>query len=92
MTLSRTQQQRDITILQLVSSLPTHPYDLEQQLLVMGQWWSRKGGVHKQLKSLQDEGLVTSTWQTPQNGRARLIYSITEAGIAYFQRVAIPRY
>ena len=59
MTLSRKQQQRDIATLQLLSTLPTHPYDLERQLLAMGAWWSRKGGVHKYLKDLQAEGLVS---------------------------------
>jgi DNA-binding PadR family transcriptional regulator len=43
------------------------------------------------MKRLQGDELVTSVWETPQNGRARLIYSITEAGIAYLQRVAGPQ-
>jgi hypothetical protein len=29
-----------------------------------------EGGVHKHLKGLQAEGLVRSSWETPQNGRA----------------------
>jgi DNA-binding PadR family transcriptional regulator len=91
MTLSRKKQQRDIAILQLLSTLPTHPYDLERQLLAMGQWWSTHGAVNLRLKRLQVDGLVTSAWETPQNSRARLVCSITEAGIAYLQRVGIPR-
>jgi DNA-binding PadR family transcriptional regulator len=87
MILSRKQQQRDITVLQLLCALPTHAYDLERQLAALGHTWSTHGAVNQHLKSLREEGLVTSAWETPQNSRARLIYSITEAGMAYLQRV-----
>jgi PadR family transcriptional regulator, regulatory protein PadR len=66
--------------------MPTHPYDLERQLLAMGEWWSRKGGVHRHLKGLQADGMVTSAWHFPSAGPARLVYTITEAGIAYLRR------
>jgi DNA-binding PadR family transcriptional regulator len=89
MTFSRKQQQRDITVLQLLSTLPTHPYDLERKLLAMGQWWSTHGAVNLRLKRLQAEGLVTNAWETPQYGRARLVYSITEAGVACLHRTGI---
>jgi DNA-binding PadR family transcriptional regulator len=91
MTLSRLQQQRDTTILHLLSSLPTHAYGLERQLLAMGEWWCRKGGVHRHLKGLAQEGLVTSAWEIPREGKPRLVYSITEEGRAYVQRTTIPR-
>src|SRR5215469_15602891 len=90
MTYSPKQQQRDLVILQLLSILPTYAYDLERHLLAMGQWWSLKGGVHKHLKSLQAEGLVTSTWDFPVAGPARLVYTITEEGMAYVKRISIP--
>jgi hypothetical protein len=57
---SAKQQHRDLLILQLLSILPTHAFDLERQLLAMGAWWSLKGDVHKHLKGLQAEGLVTN--------------------------------
>ena len=91
MSISRLQQQRDATILQLLCTMPTHAYDLERQLLAMGEWWSRKGGVHRHLKGLQAEGLVTSAWEIPVQGKPRLVYTITEAGHAYVQRRGMPR-
>jgi DNA-binding PadR family transcriptional regulator len=91
MTISRLQQQRDATILQLLSSMPTHAHDLERQLLAMGQWWCRKGKIHQHLKGLQAEGLVTSAWEIPAQGRPRLVYTITETGRAYMQRRGMPR-
>jgi DNA-binding PadR family transcriptional regulator len=91
MTCSYKQQQRDLLILQLLCSLPTHAYDLERQLLAMGAWWCRKGGVHQHLKGLQAQGLVTSGWDLPDAGPARLVYTITEAGNACVQRAGMGR-
>jgi DNA-binding PadR family transcriptional regulator len=71
--------------------MPTHAYDLERQLLAMEQWWSRKGGVHRHLKGLYRQGLVINAWEIPHEGKPRLVYSITEAGVAYLQRMGIPR-
>jgi len=85
-TRSPKQQQRDVVILQLLCALLTHAYDLERQLLAMSEWWSRKRGVHKHLICLQAEGLVTSAWDFSDAGPARLVYTITEAGMAYVQR------
>jgi DNA-binding PadR family transcriptional regulator len=88
-TLSPKQQQRDLDLLPLLCILPTHAYDLERQLLAMGAWWSHKGGIHQHLKGLQAQGLVTSAWDFPDAGPARLVYTITEEGCAYVQRVGI---
>jgi DNA-binding PadR family transcriptional regulator len=89
MPLSRLQQQRDVAVLELLCALPSHPYGLERQLAAQGHTWSTHGAVNQRLKRLQEEGLVTNAWETPQNGRARLIYSITEAGVACLQRIGV---
>jgi DNA-binding PadR family transcriptional regulator len=86
MTVSRKLQERDVAVLQLLWAMPTHPYDLERQLSALGYTWSTHGAVIRHLKGLQAAGLVTSAWETPQDGRARLIYTVTEAGVAYLQR------
>jgi DNA-binding PadR family transcriptional regulator len=62
---------------------------------VTGWRWERggvgKGGFHQHLKGLQEAGLVTSAWDFPTAGPARLVYTITEAGMAYVQRVGKPQ-
>ena len=82
----------DVAILLLLVALPTNPYDLEQPLAAFGYVWSTSGTVSIRLKRLAEEGLVLRTWETPGNERPRLIYSITEAGMAYLRRAALPRY
>jgi DNA-binding PadR family transcriptional regulator len=78
----------DVAILLLLVALPTHPYDLERPLAAFGYVWSKPGTVNQRLKRLRAEGLATSVWETPQHGRARLIYSISADGIAYLRREA----
>lgn len=69
--------------------MPTNPYDLEQPLASFGYVWSKPGSVSTRLKRLAQEGLVSRTWETTGNDRPRLIYSLTDAGMAYLQRVVV---
>jgi PadR family transcriptional regulator, regulatory protein PadR len=80
-----------VAVLQLLCAVSTHPYDVQRSLSALGYAWNTHGAIIQHLKSLQAEGLVTSDWETPQNGRARMVYSITEAGVAYVQGVGLPR-
>jgi DNA-binding PadR family transcriptional regulator len=79
----------DVAILLLLYAIPTHAADLERQIAEFGYVWSRSGGIHLHLKRLAHEGLVSSAWNVPGNEQPRLIYSITQAGIAYLQRMTI---
>ena len=80
----------DVAILLLIYTIPTHAADLERQLAAFGYVWSRLGGLHSHLKRLAQEGLVSSSRNVPGDEQPRLIYSITEAGLAYLRRVAMP--
>jgi DNA-binding PadR family transcriptional regulator len=42
--------------------------------------------VYDALKRLEQDGLLTRRWEIQEAGPARVIYTITEAGIAYLQR------
>jgi predicted transcriptional regulator len=67
----------DRTILLLLLAMPTYPYDLHRQLVALGHACGTGRTVHYHVKLLTQDGLVASAWETPQNGGARLIYSIT---------------
>ena len=69
---AETVQQRSVAILQLLWALPSHLYDIERQLAALEYMWSTHGAVIRHLKGLQADGLVTSVWETPQYGCARL--------------------
>jgi DNA-binding PadR family transcriptional regulator len=81
----------DVAILLLLVAMPTTSSDLEQPLATFGYMWSTPGMVGQHLRQLAQDGLVARTWDTSGNDRPRLIYSITEAGLAYLRRVGIPR-
>lgn len=83
--------QLDVAILLLLVALPTNPYDLVRPLATFGYVWSKPGTVSLRLKQLAQEGLVVGTWETAGSDRPRLIYTVTEAGLAYLQWVAMPR-
>ena len=38
------------------------------------------GWLYRSLRTMADEGLVTSYWTTPQHGPARRVYAITQEG------------
>jgi DNA-binding PadR family transcriptional regulator len=52
----------------------------------------RSAPVYDALKRLEQDGLVTRHWEIQEAGPARVIYTITEDGIAYLQRQDLPRY
>lgn len=79
----------DVAILLLLFALPTHATDLEQALATFDHVWSKPGSVSHHLRQLAREGLVSRTWDTAGNDRPHLIYSITEAGMAYLRRMTI---
>jgi poly-beta-hydroxybutyrate-responsive repressor len=60
-----------------------HGYKIVQQLAEMPMFdghTPNASGVYRTLKLMYCEGLVTSAWEQPDGGPARIQYSITEAG------------
>jgi PadR family transcriptional regulator PadR len=70
-------------VLLLLSQAPAHGYEL---LTRLGEVFPRSGGLpdpgafYRLLRGLENDGDVTSSWETPQAGPARRVYAITEDG------------
>lgn len=71
-------------VLLLLSQAPAHGYDL---LARLGEVFPRSGPLpdpgafYRLLRGLENEGAVISSWETPQAGPARRVYSITDDGL-----------
>jgi PadR family transcriptional regulator, regulatory protein PadR len=70
---------RSCLLLQLHEG-PAHGYGLNEDLRAFGLHHHDPGGVYRTLRSMEQEGLVSSYWQTSHSGPARRTYSITEEG------------
>lgn len=44
--------------------------------------------MYRLLRSLEEQGLVSSSWQTPEAGPSRRVYVITEQGIEALELMA----
>ncbi len=62
---------------------PNHGYALHDQIEKKGFNGITSGGMYRVLRTLDDDGLIKSTWDTPEKGPARRIYDVTPAGRDY---------
>jgi PadR family transcriptional regulator, regulatory protein PadR len=70
-------------LLQLAKQ-PAHGYELMETLSQSGDLASADpGNLYRLLRSLEDEGLVHSNWDTSGVGPARRVYELTEEGHEY---------
>ena len=68
-------------VLLLLREKEGHGYELMGRLAELGvEVPPTTGGLYRSLRTMADEGLVTSYWSTPERGPARRVYSITESG------------
>lgn len=67
-------------ILLLLTEHESHGYELVSRLGELGFEVSDLGGLYRTLRTMEDEGLVTSSWGTPSRGPARRVYGITPEG------------
>ncbi|MGB9590298.1 MAG: PadR family transcriptional regulator [candidate division WOR-3 bacterium] len=68
-------------LLLLLAEGPTHGYRLLELLDQQG-FGDRDDppGVYRTLRCMEEEGLVRSSWETPDRGAARRLYEITPDG------------
>lgn len=60
-----------------------HGYQIARRLSGMRMFAGREPdhpGIYRALKEMADEGLVTSSWETGEAGRAKKVFTLTEAG------------
>ena len=68
------------SLLLLLAEAPSHGYELLEQLRALGVRMAEPGGLYRALRSMDEEGLVSSWWEPSQTGPARRLYVITDAG------------
>ncbi len=60
---------------------PAHGYEL-MEIISQGEELSPDpGGLYRLLRSMEEDGLVKSSWDTSGGGPARRIYQITDQGL-----------
>jgi len=69
-------------LLLLLAEGPGHGYQLMERLRVVGFEWGGPGPIYRELRALEDQGLVVSEWSTPSAGPVPRVYEITAHGQA----------
>lgn len=70
-------------MLLLLRNLSMHGYQLMQQLLMFGYQTTDPGSIYRQLRQMERQGFIRSSWETGEAGPARRTYTLTEAGDAF---------
>lgn len=60
-------------------------YELMKRLGMFGFAAMNTGTLYRVLRQMEQDGMVSSNWDTTGGGPARRVYSITEAGEAYLK-------
>ena len=68
---------------------PAHGYELIERLGQADNLSPDPGNFYRLLRSLEEEGLVSSTWDTPNSGPARRVYELTGQGYEFLQVWAV---
>ena len=70
-------------ILVVLADGSMHGYQVAERIRKMPHFVDQKpdiSGIYHLLKRMQQDGLLTSSWDTPQDGPARKFYQITPSG------------
>jgi PadR family transcriptional regulator, regulatory protein PadR len=80
----------EVAILSSLADSTTHGYNLVDQIedLTGDLVCIDPGSMYRLLRALEEEGLVTSSWQTPEAGPSRRVYEISERGIEALELMA----
>ena len=74
-------------ILLLLREQEGHGYELMGRLAELGvEVPPTTGGLYRALRTMADEGLVSSYWSTPERGPARRVYAITDLGEEHLEQ------
>ena len=75
-------------ILLLLKEHESHGYELVSRLAELGFDVPDFGGLYRALRGMEDEGLITSSWGTPERGPARRVYALTPQGEVHLRQSA----
>ena len=80
---ARVERFGEAALLVSLAARPTHGYELIERLPALsGEDRVDVGNLYRTLRSLEDEGLVTSEWQPELPGPAKRTYTLTAEGHA----------
>jgi poly-beta-hydroxybutyrate-responsive repressor len=78
---ARVERFTEPALLLLLRERPAHGYDLLERLPELtGDQRVEMGNLYRLLRALEEEGLVSSTWDAASPGPAKRRYTITPAG------------
>ncbi len=72
-------------VLLLLQQWHSYGYQIMKGLATYGIVMLNPGPLYRLLRQMEKDGLVQSSWDTSQQGPARRLYSITDAGKAYLK-------
>jgi len=81
-SLSRLSQPTILTLL-AANNKPMHGYIIVQQAANSPMFGGKKPdatGIYRALKRMEQAGLVTSRWETPEEGSAKRLFELTDQG------------
>ena len=81
-SLNRLSQPTILTLL-AQSEEPMHGYIIVQQVADSPMFGGKKPdatGIYRQLKRMEEAGLITSKWDTPAEGSAKRLFTLTDKG------------
>lgn len=73
----------ETAVLASLADANSHGYDLVEQIgtLAADLVCIDPGSMYRLLRELEEQGLVSSTWQTPESGPSRRVYEVTGQGV-----------
>lgn len=80
----------EVAILSSLAESTSHGYDLVDQIAALASdlVCIDAGSMYRLLRGMEEEGLVSSSWQTPESGPSRRVYVITERGLEALEIMA----
>jgi PadR family transcriptional regulator PadR len=75
-------------LLLLLAEGTSHGYELLDQVGALGLDRVDPGGLYRSLRSMEQEGLVRSTWEPSTSGPARRTYELTDEGADWLHVMA----
>ena len=72
----------------LLAEQPAHGYDLLERTTALGLERTDPGGLYRTLRAMEQEGLVSSWWESSDAGPARRSYTLTSEGVDWLHASA----
>ena len=80
----------ETAILASLAESTSHGYDLVDQIDALASTLVcvDAGSMYRMLRGMEEEGLVTSSWETPESGPSRRVYVISDRGLEALEIMA----